>query len=215
MPETELIVTAPVIRFGPPLSVRLRSAVMNVDGSIGLEKVTPMVSTTVFRTLGDGPERETMVGGVRSMVAVKSPGCEMFPARSIAVTVSGFAPAGRLSAMENDVPLTVASPRSVLPSWTSTMRLGSDRVPVSVTDPESVRPSVDEMPLSGEIARFAGAGGGVRSTWTIRSAGADDLRFGATAMTRRSCSPAESIRASLNEVPLTEALGSWTPAVKS
>ena len=75
------------------------------------------------------------------------------------MTSSWVAPAGRFSAIENDVPLTVAGPRSVLvvTSKTSTVRPVAASEPVSVTAPVSVRPG--ETPVFGEIARSVGAAG--------------------------------------------------------
>ena len=59
------------------------------------------------------------------------------------------------------MPSTVAVPRFVLvdSSKTSTVRPDSLSVPVSVIDPVSVSPSLDETPLSGEMARLVGAAG--------------------------------------------------------
>ncbi len=102
---------------------------------------------------------EETVGTVWSTNTLKVAGAETFPAVSSAVTCNWVAPEGRSSAIENDVPLTVASPRSVLvvASKTSTARPEAPSVPVSVTAPVSVRPV--ETPVFGEIARSVGAAG--------------------------------------------------------
>ena len=74
-----------VIRFGPPLSVRVKSAIVKLVGSIGLEKVTSTVDTTALRGLGEVAETAVIVGGARSMKALTIAAAETLPAASSAV----------------------------------------------------------------------------------------------------------------------------------
>ncbi len=53
---------------------------VNVDGSIGLEKVTSTEPTAVLRGLGETPVIVVIAGGLRSMKAVKSPATDTLPA---------------------------------------------------------------------------------------------------------------------------------------
>jgi hypothetical protein len=64
-----VIVTALVIRLDPPLNVSERALVVNVLGTIGLEKVTVSDETGVLRVLGSTGVRLVIVGGVLSNLA--------------------------------------------------------------------------------------------------------------------------------------------------
>ena len=74
--------TALVIRLGPPLSVRLRSAVVNVVRLIGLENVTSTEPTAVFLGFGVTAAIEEIVGGVSSTNTLKVAAGETLPAAS-------------------------------------------------------------------------------------------------------------------------------------
>ena len=122
-------------------------------------KVTSTVGTAVFRGLGETAATAVMAGGVRSMVTTKSATTEVSPAAPIAVAWMLCTPAERFSTALKDWPLTVAS-GSAVPAVASkrwTIRPVSSTWPEKVTEPVSVRPSVWELPLSGEIARCVGA----------------------------------------------------------
>ena len=64
MPGTAVIVTAPLIRFGPPLRVSVMAEEVNVVRSIGSEKVTSTLSTGALRGSGVTGTTCVMVGGV-------------------------------------------------------------------------------------------------------------------------------------------------------
>ena len=146
-----------MIRFEPPLSVRLRLAIVNVFRLIGAENVTSTEFTADLVALDAGPTTDERVSGFWSTSTLIMAAGETFPAASVAVTERAFAPAGRLSAIEKLVPVTLAYPRSLLPSITSTDKPVSGSEPVSVTEPVSVRPA--DTPVFGEIARLVGAVG--------------------------------------------------------
>ena len=61
--ESCVIVTDESIRLGPPLSVRLRFAVVKVEGSIGSENVTSIEPTGPLCGL-ETVESEATAGGV-------------------------------------------------------------------------------------------------------------------------------------------------------
>ena len=63
---------------GAPSRVKVRSAVVNVVGSIGLEKVTPIAETGVVRGLVIG-EMWSTVGGAFADWTVKLTDCEPVP----------------------------------------------------------------------------------------------------------------------------------------
>lgn len=95
-----------------------------------------------------------LVGELRSTRAVNEAVAEV-PFRDV-VARRSWGPSERFSGRLNEVPLTVALPRSLL-AVTSKMSTLVPEVatwPEIVTEPVRVTPSEDEVPVSGLIARF-------------------------------------------------------------
>lgn len=70
MASTSVIVTSGVMRFGPPLRVKLSALSLNVVGSIGSERTTSTVCTGVLIRLGLPAPTLTITGALMAVAQV-------------------------------------------------------------------------------------------------------------------------------------------------